>query len=40
MTVKARSILRLYGLLGGPIMLVIGLGVLFLGLQWCASTQN
>lgn len=40
MTVIVRSISRLYGLLGGPIMLVIGLGVLFLGLQWCASTQN
>lgn len=40
MTVKVRSIPRLNGLLGGPIMLVIGLGILFLGLQWRASTQN
>lgn len=40
MTVKVRSISRLNGLLGGPIMLVIGLGILFLGLQWRASTQN
>lgn len=40
MTVIVRSISRLNGLLGGPIMLVIGLGVLFLGLQWCAYTQN
>ncbi len=40
MNVRVRSTNRIGGLLGGPIMLVIGLGILFLGLQWRTFTQN
>ncbi len=40
MNVKVRFTRRFNDLLVGPIMLAIGLGLLFLGLQWRASTQN
>lgn len=40
MNVRVRSTNRIGGLLGGPIMLVIGLGILFLGWQWRTFTQN
>ncbi len=40
MNVRVRSTNRIRGLWGGPIMLVIGLGILFLGLQWRTFTQN
>ena len=40
MNVRVRSINRISGLLVGPIMLVIGLGILFLGWQWRTFTQN
>ena len=40
MNVRVRSTNRIRGLWGGPIMLVIGLGILFLGWQWRTYTQN
>ena len=40
MNVRVRSTNRIRGLWGSPIMLVIGLGILFLGLQWRTFTQN
>jgi len=40
MHVNIRSANRIRGLWGSPIMLVIGLGILFLGLQWRTFTQN
>ena len=40
MHVNIRSANRIGGLLSGPIVLVIGLGILFLGWQWRTFTQN
>jgi hypothetical protein len=40
MNVRVRSTNRIRGLWGGPIVLVIGLGILFLGWQWRTFTQN